>query len=1016
MPSLTPTYSVSINTGIVDKPEGRALRGSGRGWEPVELSEHELADSIRRGRPLAPQYRGGHRKTANFTCAGFLAADVDRDITLEEAKDHALVRRHAGLIHTTASHTPAHHRFRIIFLLDEPILTAPEWADAQLGLALTLASDRSVSDGARMFFGNSRAIIFRISRTMPAHVVANLIARGQDARASYSAAVKDRMPVDSARRMGGAELVKLATGDLWRMDELQVGASVHCPYHEDTHASAFAVRSTRGSIGIHCSACKVTFWPDNQRDSYDFDAFDRLFEARRIGEQQPREDAIGFDQFFPLEPKFIRFQEPFLPAIRYAPGLTMVKSRKGSGKTEALVSMIRAIRAGEFPDSIRPRDRPKSILLIGHRRTLIREAAAKLHLRCYIEPDDDDYGTLQTLAVCLDSLPKYGESFDANPKTGQSTWRRKGPFDLVIIDEVEQVLKHLLSETIDQRAGLERCFDALMYEVTHAKAVIALDADLGLLTAHAMRTMRPRDWESGCRIIFNAPVVSAEKRTMRLFSDRKLLEHEVIAAICRGERCFITSNSKEFILNAERMILNGCGEHVVMRVVTGDNSRDESVVNFVKNIKTEFLKVQVVLTTPSMGTGIDITFPNGECKVDRVFGFFLPMVNTHTDIDQQLCRVRNPGAVDVWISETTFNFTCNVEVVKDDLARAYTVRRAVRGKRSDGMVDYDRDDPLLMICAHVTALERASKNRLVELFCKLREANGWDIHRVRKFVVGSPYNEARHLRREERAEMLLKARALTDSDFIDLDMRVCSGEALSPKEMAAHEKYRFERAVGVPLDADLVKMNLDGRLIERIQTLAEITSLWSKGYPTDLFDALAEPTRLPRGRLQTMSPARLIGVLMWVADLTMPTGFRADHSVSVPGLSEFVRVCRENQTVIEEILSEVTRSDLEVNPVGQLNRYLKRIGLRLKQTHSEKKQDDGKVRYYSLEAGLVDRMTFLAASYSEVQRQREVEEEADRRPVSRRLSGDRTPEQGTEENSPYLDTSMGLLSLIDDKA
>jgi hypothetical protein len=189
-----------------------------------------------------------------------------------------------------------------------------------------------------------------------------------------------------------------------------------------------------------------------------------------------------------------------------------------------------------------------------------------------------------------------------------------------------------------------------------------------------------------------------------------------------------------------------------------------------------------------MGTGIDISFPGGECRVDRVFGFFYSMVNAHTDIDQQLCRVRNPGAVDVWISPTTFRFTCNVDVVKDDLARAYTVKRAVKARRADGMVDYNRDDPLLTICAHVTALERASKNRLIELFCKLREANGWAIQRVDEKVKESPYDQARRLRKEERAEMLLKAPTLTDSDFIDLDERARATAASCPRRSRHHAR------------------------------------------------------------------------------------------------------------------------------------------------------------------------------------------------------------------------------------
>ena len=325
------------------------------------------------------------------------------------------------------------------------------------------------------------------------------------------------------------------------------------------------------------------------------------------------------------------------------------------------------------------------------------------------------------------------------------------------------------------------------------------------------------------------------------------------------------------------------------------------------------------------------------------------------------------------------------------------------------MVDYDRNDPLLTICAHVTALERASKNRLVELFCKLREASGWVIQRVDEKVKESPYDEARRLRKEERAEMLLKALTLTDSDFIDLDERACNGGVLSPEERAAHEKHVFERAVGVPLDAELVQLNLDGRLLQRVQTLAEITAIWSKDYLRDHFDLLAEPAGLPRGRLQTITPGRMIGVLMLIAGLTTATGFKIGHLVTVASLDEFVRVCQENRTVIEEVFGEAIRGDLEKNPVRQLNQFLARVGLKLKLDRSEKTQNDGKLRYYSLDMNMVGRMTSLAASFSEVRRLREIEEEEGR---SRRR--DRTPQQGTAEDTPYMNTNTGLLSLADE--
>lgn len=998
----TGRYPIGVNTGIVDKPDQSNRAGFGAGFEPVEVTIDDFIKHIQSGHSYAPQFENGRRKATHFARAGFLAADVDGGMTIEEAKEHALVRHHAGLIHTTASHTAQSHRFRIIVLLDEPIPVPQDWADAQLGLAATLDSDRAVSDAARMFFGNTKAVFFKISRSMPPSIVADLIARGRDTRAQ-TAGIKGSLPVDSAKQMGPGSLIKLATGDQCRMDELSVGASVHCPYHDDTNPSAFITRSKAGTLVIHCSACKVTFWPDNKRDEYDFEAFERWFRGR-LASGTTNDDAVGLELFLPPKPRVVELSQSFLSPIDYAPGITMVKSWKGSGKTASLQGMILKIRSGNMP-GIGIADRPKRILLVGHRRTLIREAAEKLGLRCYMEPDSGDPDGLLTLAVCLDSLPKFGESFAAEGQV--AGWRRKGPFDLVIIDEVEQVLKHLMSKTIQQKAGLERCYDALAYEVTHAKAVVALDADLGLLTAHAMRLWRPRDWESRCRIIYNEPVASAARRTMRLFKDRKRLEREVIDAIRLGQRCFITSNSKNFVNVMERTIRKECGEHVVMRDVTGDNSQEDAVINFVKNIKTEFLRVQVVLVTPSMGTGVDITFPNGECHVDRVFGFFYSMINAHTDIDQQLCRVRNPGAVDVWIDGATYNYTCNVEVVKDDLARAYVVKRAVKGKRADGMIDYDRNDPLLMLCAHVTALERASKNRLVELFCKLRAANGWDIQRVGEKATESAYAEAREELRQERAEKLLGAPRLSGSDFIDLDMRVSAGGKLSAEEQAAYEKHVFEDDVGVELDADIVELNLDGRLVGRIVTFAGVVLLWDKPQH-GVLEALIEPTTEAEGRLQDMSVAWLLGVLMRIAGLTTGSGFKSELSVSASDLTEFTRVCRANRTMIEEIFSEAMRSDFEQKPVRQLNRFLARVGLSLDPTGTTKRSGT-KVRHYSLDPDMVERMLRLARSYLAVEERKAMEREH-AGPRRRHSGRGQDAQQGTIENSPYIATDTGLLS------
>lgn len=398
--------SLSIHPTIVGKPDDAVMRNSGRDWQAVENSEVELADWICGGGAYAPQYRGGHRKTANFVRSGFLAADVDAGMTLEEAKGHAFVQHHAALIHTTVSHTAEHHRFRIVFLLDEAIVEARDFADAQLGLALMLGADTAATDAARMFFGNTKAVVVSIGKTLPPDVVANLIARGRDDRASCSARGKHPWSVDSSRNLAGSELVKVAGGDWVRMDELGDRVPVHCPHHDDGDPSAFTLRSKKGHPGIHCMACKATFWSATDRDAYDFGAFDRLFAERQRAQPGVDADALGLDRFFPPTPRFLKYQTLYLPTLAYEPGITLVKSPKGSGKTEALLAMCAHINAGQFRADIARRDRPRSILLIGHRQALLREAAAKLGLRCYLNLGDQIDGKVRTLAVCLRQFAK----------------------------------------------------------------------------------------------------------------------------------------------------------------------------------------------------------------------------------------------------------------------------------------------------------------------------------------------------------------------------------------------------------------------------------------------------------------------------------------------------------------------------------------------------------------------------------------------------------------------------------
>src|SRR5690349_19963862 len=76
--------------------------------------------------------------------------------------------------------------------------------------------------------------------------------------------------------------------------------------------------------------------------------------------------------------------------------------------------------------------------------------------------------------ICLDSLLQVG---------------REDGYELIIIDESQQVFGHLFSETVVSRGDQERIYKLFREHVRRAKSVIALDADLDFLTHTTLARM-----------------------------------------------------------------------------------------------------------------------------------------------------------------------------------------------------------------------------------------------------------------------------------------------------------------------------------------------------------------------------------------------------------------------------------------------------------------------------------------------------------------------------------------------
>lgn len=943
------TYRVGLNRNFVGKPARTERINYAEGWIPSQVTLDELMAHVRSGFSFSAHYESEYRKSANFICADVLAADFDGTMTWKEALADDYISQYAAFLYTTPSHTDQSNRFRAVFLLEDTITSAKDWADCLFGLAIHLDADRSIKDAGRMFFGSPGCQIVQIGKKLPPSEVTKLINLGRLERSRSRHPATAGAAITAASKLKKGQVIQLRDGRSGFLSDLPVNTSVCCPFHADEHPSAFVLKSSKGTKGIHCMACNATYW-SGDTGQYDFSAFDRLVDERsksdkrlrEVHEQSTKNWELGnpFAALFPPEPTVFIHQQKFLPPLSYAAGITAIKSPKGSGKTEALAALIDQIRHARFVSGVKKEDAPKSVLLIGHRQSLIKEAADRLGLDCYL--DDEKKGTHRDkrfgYAICLDSL--YKIALGAGKRT------KPAKYDVIIIDESEQVVSHLLSETLRERAGITTAFASLEFMIRQAKAVFALDADLGLITLHALQALRPVDWEHSLRIIHNKPLEAKERRSLLIYQSKKDLQNRLLTAIRDGKRCFVASNAKSTVEILEQMIRKDFGETVKMITITSENSRGATETHFVQNIQTEFLKKQVLICSPSLGTGIDISFPDGRQEVDEVIGFFSSQVNKHTDIDQQLSRVRNPGAVSVWFDAGQTNFETHLDVIKSQIAAANYIPTALTGKLDEyGVPSYNQYDPLLNIAAHVMVAHRSSQNRIRALFEELRKSHGWDIIAQAKAPSASAnrrWKDAQTAVREKRISGILSAKDLSDSEFIEMADDRARGKPLRIADRYALEKYELQQAYGRAVDRNLIEMDRQGKLrlqIEKFrQVLGEESFFMRAAKDVEQDIQSAKPlTRMPVDLF--------VGYAMVAAGLIVSGNFVEERILRAGSLDVFKAWCTQNRVMIEEIIRTSLREDYQKNPIRQLNAFLSIIGLKLKPMDRKRRKGSASILY-----------------------------------------------------------------------
>ncbi|NER90362.1 plasmid replication protein, CyRepA1 family [Moorena sp. SIO3A2] len=316
--------------------------------------------------------------------------------------------------------------------------------------------------------------------------------------------------------------------------------------------------------------------------------------------------------------------------------LVCIRSPKGTGKTTSIKPYIEYLLA-----------QGKRVIITGHRTNLLRSLAGLFGV-VYIDDISkiSELTNCQCIALCVNSLHSKSKAFFE-----PTEW--KGSH--IVIDEATQVLKHMFTcgTCKKYRPAILKSFK---YICNHAEKIVAADADLNTNTVKYLSRVS----KSSPYIINNKYAFQNKKWNVYNVAKPEQLLAAAYKSIEKGENVMIClsgqkSNSLWGTQTVERYIKGKFPEIApyVLRYDSESVADPEHPAYGTTSVLNDTLrKVKVFITSPTLGTGVDLHLKN---HFSKVFGIFLGVLEP-SSVRQFLARVREP--VDRWIclSKTGHNW------------------------------------------------------------------------------------------------------------------------------------------------------------------------------------------------------------------------------------------------------------------------------------------------------------------------------------------------------------------------
>ncbi|WP_144875389.1 DUF3854 domain-containing protein, partial [Hyella patelloides] len=528
-------------------------------------------------------------------------------------------------------------------------------------------------------------------------------------------------------------------------------------------------------------------------------------------------------------------------------GLVGLVSGMGTGKTE-LMAQFRKLH---------PHER---FLNLGHRVNLLKNLSERLNTEMYSALDSGKLKDAVGLSITVDSLYKLQNQLVE--------------YGCVFIDEACQYLAHLLhSKTCKEHRAL--ILEVLEYIIGKARLVVLADAHMDDVTLDFFRAMRPQDEKPF--IIKNNYKQGGREVYLYESDDSTTLVLKIFTALMLKQKIMVVSDSKKFIKKLEAAMTvkvfdedkgdSGRGDKETRRhgdaetrgrgevekeeiknlppsplplplypsdnqdssnkneprlriwSIHAENSGSEENIAFIKDISSEVKNVDVLLASPSLGTGVDI--PN--YHFDAVFGAFHAVSQTATECAQALHRYRPSVPLHIWVApRPPFGyFETNAEKIKERMLQLNEMTAfLIRIDKGTGKRGAEKDWALDAYC-QISANRNRSINNLRDDLRSLiteMEYNIISIESESDSEVKTQLREAGLSLDAAYTTAVVQASNISKQEYLSRQ----SKNYLKPSEVVECQKYRIQRDYGMPVTSELVQKDDGGHLISKLIALEAI--------------------------------------------------------------------------------------------------------------------------------------------------------------------------------------------------